>query len=68
MKVLMLALALNSCPTIKIVNKTKSPINERDNQALSTCKKHCSVYFNDSPCLKIFEKYKEQSYHCICGK
>ena len=68
MKVLLLAAALNSCPAIKIINRTKLPFSDRDRQALSTCKKHCSVYYNDAPCLKVFEKYKEQGYHCICGK
>lgn len=68
MKALLIALALNSCPETKIINKTNVPINERDNQALSTCKKHCSVYYKDAPCLKVFEKHQEQGYHCICGK
>lgn len=66
MKALLIVLAL-SCPTVKIINTTKYPINERDRQIVKQCQRRCSQIYPDSPCLKRFEKYGEHDYNCICG-
>jgi len=61
-------LLANSCPktNVKLLNSSKW--NKHDDESLKVAKNRCPVMYPDSPCLKKFEKVKENSYHAICGK
>lgn len=55
-----------TCPETKVVNKT-SEWTETDQQNLEFTQKRCRVHYEDSPCLKKFEKYDFQAYRATCG-
>jgi len=63
----LLLLATLSCPKTEIVNTTKFPWNDFDQQNLEYAQKRCSEIYPDAPCAKLFKKYGEQDYSVICG-
>lgn len=58
----------NSCPKTKINLLNGSDWTKHDESVLNKAKKRCRYIYSDSPCLKTFEKVKENTYHAICGK
>lgn len=58
----------NNCPKTKVKTLDGSKLNRHDKEVLKRAKKRCSDIYADSPCLKKFEKVKENAYHAICGK
>jgi len=55
-----------TCPETKVVNKTDE-WTDTDQKSLESAQKRCKVHYEDSPCLKRFEKYEFQSYRATCG-
>lgn len=78
MRVIVLALVFTSCialsqcahaatcPETKVINKTNE-WTETDQKNLEFTQKRCEVHYEDSPCLKKFEKYDFQAYRATCG-
>jgi len=63
---LFLSQAAAQCPKVKIINKTDS-WTKTDGQNFRQAQRRCKQLFEDSPCLKIFEKYDFQAYRATCG-
>lgn len=57
-----------SCPDTQIINQTKFPWNDFDQQTLNYCKKKCKIEYSDAPCLKKFYKTDELNYFALCGE
>jgi len=65
--IMTLGLVMNmNCPDTKIVNKTEE-WTERDQITLDNAKNRCESLYENSPCLKYFEKYDFQAYRATCG-
>ena len=64
---LLLMLAL-SCPKPMMINQTKEPWSSWDKSRMHYCASHCSMEYDDAPCLKKFYKSGHQTYFCLCGK
>lgn len=65
---LLLAAAINSCPVVKMENKTKFPWNDFDKASLRKAQDHCGTIYPSSPCVKLFRKYGERDYSVLCGR
>jgi hypothetical protein len=55
-----------TCPETKVVNRTEE-WNDTDQRSLESAQKRCKVHYEDSPCLKVFEKREENVYRATCG-
>lgn len=58
----------NYCPKTKVVLLNDSKWTEHDELVFNRAKKRCKDIYAKLPCLKKFEKVKENMYHAICGK
>lgn len=56
-----------SCPKVEIIDLSKLPWDEDDQNNLAIATKRCSQLFIQSPCLKKFIKKKKLTYNAICG-
>lgn len=55
-----------ACPDTKVINLTKE-WNSIDERSLKFAKSRCAEIYDDSPCLKVFEKREENLYRATCG-
>ena len=63
---IVLALIL-SCPTPKLINKTKWAWNDNDREIYNSALNGCVTRYKDSVCLKKFFKIGERDYYVLCG-
>lgn len=63
---LILSIALSTCPTTVIVNKTED-WNPQDQGTLDRATVRCSQIYSDAPCLKVFTKKETNAYTAQCG-
>lgn len=64
---ILLSLALLSCPPTEMQNHTVYSWNDFDMKTLDGARKRCGELYPDVPCVKIFEKHGKQDYSVICG-
>ena len=68
MTFILLLFLSTTCPETELINISKEPWDDRDDQEYVVVKKRCKVKFPNSPCLKKFIKVRPLMYRAICGK
>ena len=63
---LAIVLAAGCGPTV-VTNNTDS-WTEVDQKSFKSATERCVFYYEDSPCLKSFEKMEENVYRAICSE
>lgn len=58
----------NSCPKTEVKVFDNVKWTKHDDEVLKRAKTRCPSIYKDLPCLKKFEKVKNNTYHAICGK
>jgi len=58
---------LITCPDTKVVNTSKLEWTVRDTENLNIAKTRCRKIYQNSPCLKLFNKRSHLNYWAICG-
>ena len=56
------------CPKTNMVNVTKYPWNDYDQEVLGRANKRCGQIYPGSGCVKMFKKWGKKDYSVICGE
>lgn len=56
------------CPKTRMVNETKRPWDERDDEVLQSARSTCKTKYAPNVCLVEFWRFDNYSYHATCGK